>query len=367
MHKQARVLLVTATLLLSQSLMGCAVVGARLREVSRRKSEENKVVEFKINRHAAVDTSTQSDNAAYLKYYAEVSSYLRREEFDKLDDLAADYRAKKSRFSGGAWKIHNFYIALSEPREDPFLRDASFEAHLETLKKWVAAKPDSITARVALANGYLEYGWFARGNGYADKVGPASWRQFDLRVALAKQTLVEAKGLKEKDPYWYVAMLRVATSEGWDVPEYDRLFEEAISYEPSYEYFYSLKAIYVLPRWHGQPGDWERFVTDISERQGKQGSIIYYVVSAEIWKLYRDKTFFVENDVSWTKVKQGFADMVAEYGSSMRDINRFAEMAVHAEDWPFANKLFREIGDNWDQPTWKRRERFENYRDTAKR
>jgi hypothetical protein len=63
--------------------------------MSRRKSEESKVVAFKINRNAAVDTSTQSDNAAYLKYYAEVSSYLRREEFDKLDNLAADYRPRR--------------------------------------------------------------------------------------------------------------------------------------------------------------------------------------------------------------------------------------------------------------------------------
>lgn len=368
MHKPARVVLIMSTLLFSQSLMGCAVVRAKFAEMSRRrKTEENKSVGFKVNRKPPVDTSTQTDNDAYVKYYSEISSYLEREDFDKLDALAADYRAQKSRFAGGAWKLHNFYIALSEPRVDPFLRDASFEAQLEKLKKWVAAKPDSITARTALGNGYLEYGWFARGHGYADKVAPASWRQFSRRVSVAKETLLEAKSPKEKCPYWYVAMLRIALSEGWDFADYDRLWAKAVAYEPSYEYFYSLKAIYLLPRWHGQRGDWERFVREVSERQGKRGSMIYYVVASEIWKLYRNQMFFAENDVSWDKIKQGFGDMVEEYGASMRDLNRFTEMAVYAEDWRFANQLFLEIGDNWDQKIWKRRELFEGFRDTAKR
>ena len=57
---------------------------------------------------------------------------------------------------------------------------------------------------------------------------------------------------------------------------YNKLFEEAIAFEPLYPHFYINKAIYLLPRCHGQEGDWEGFAEETSQSAGgKEGSMLY--------------------------------------------------------------------------------------------
>jgi Domain of unknown function (DUF4034) len=360
--------LIMSLLLVSQLSVGCSFSIAPSRAMTRsaKKPEVNELVTFKPNLTANVDAATRTDNNAYLEYWAQIRDTLNREDFNRLDLIADDNRTNKRRFSGGAWKLYNFYLALNQPTEDQ-ATDEVWRAHIDKLKKWAAQKPQSITAKVALGDTYLEYAWLVRGHGYANTVSDAAWQLFNERVALAKSILRDAKTLKQKCPYWYSAMQAVAINEGWDQDRYNELFEEAVAFEPSFEYFYSAKAVYLLPRWYGKDGDWERFADEASQRVGgKQGSMIYYVVSTEIWRHYRNRNFFQENDPSWLRIKRGFADMVQEYGTSMRELNRLAEMAVSTKDWQFTNQLFLEIGNNWDPKIWKGQQMFEVYRTFAK-
>ena len=46
---------------------------------------------------------------------------------------------------------------------------------------------------------------------------------------------------------------------GWDLRQYNSVFDDAVKREPEYLYLYLQKAEYLLPRWSGRRGDIERF------------------------------------------------------------------------------------------------------------
>jgi hypothetical protein len=107
-----------------------------------------------------------------------IESDLVAEKFDNLDRMAAQFRSEKARFPGGEWKLRYFYGALDKPE----LSDKDSLDHLAHLRRWIAQRPESITARVALATSLHRWAWVARGNGMASTVTPEGWRSFNERI-----------------------------------------------------------------------------------------------------------------------------------------------------------------------------------------
>ena len=310
-----------------------------------------------------LEADASKDLNAYENYSAQIRVYLDQENFDQIDAIADAVRSQKSRFAGGAWKLQKVYRALREPANGARASDAVWQLQIGRLKKWVERKPKSITAQVGLAAAYVEYGWHARGRGFAGTVTEDGWKLLATRLATAKEILNEAKQLPTKCPHWYEVMLTIAMGQSWEMDEYNRVFDEAIAFEPAYHYFYGDKAQYLLPRWHGEPGDWERFADDMSRHLGgKLESIIYYQIAMDVVDCYKDRTFFTETEVSWPRIKQGFADLEQRDGASARGLNELCRIAGQAGDKPFTQSLLKRIGDNWDPETWTNKEYFEHYK-----
>ena len=95
-----------------------------------------------------------------------------------------------------------FYWAIAEP--EGHATEEDWKEHLKILNRWMAAKPQSVTARVALANAYTSYAWNARGSDSSDTVTESGWKLFGQRIGKAKQVLEQASRLKAKCPEWYV-------------------------------------------------------------------------------------------------------------------------------------------------------------------
>jgi outer membrane protein assembly factor BamD (BamD/ComL family) len=112
------------------------------------------------------------------KWYRQVESNLVDEKFDELDRMAAEYRGEESRFPGGEWKLREFYGALDAPQ----LTDKDSADHIAHLERWMQVRPESITARVALATNLHRWAWVARGNGMAETVTAEGWRLFNERI-----------------------------------------------------------------------------------------------------------------------------------------------------------------------------------------
>ena len=135
-------------------------------------------------------------------YAIEIQHLLERKKFKEIDEIAAQERSLKSRFTGGGWKLRTLYGALSDSASDGKNPDLEWNARIHLLQQWTTKNPKSITPRVALAELYINYAWQARGQEYADKVTDDNFRLFEERIAMAKATLDEAADLKEKCPQW---------------------------------------------------------------------------------------------------------------------------------------------------------------------
>ena len=312
----------------------------------------------------APEVDPTRDNYALGKYAAQIRDYLYHEEFDSLDRIADVARTTKARFPGGDWKLEIFYRGVSRPEDDPKATNTDWQYHIGKIKKWIEQKPASITARVGLAEAYVEYGWRARGSGYASTVTEEGSKLFQERLAMAETVLTDARKLGVMCPQWYSVMQTIALGQGWGTDRYNKLFEEATKFEPLYYTYYEFKAIFLLPRWYGQSGDWERFADSTAQRVGgKEGSIIYYLIAMDMANIYKEEIFgdklISETKVSWPQIKQGFADLAQVYGTSIHGTNQICSIAVLSVDKPFSRQLFARIGDNWDPWIWRIRENFE--------
>lgn len=288
------------------------------------------------------------------------SRILKEEKFVELDCLADRARTGKERLPGGLWKIHLLYQGLRQPVPSPVhATQEDWTGFLQRLQRWVKARPESITARVALALAYLGYANDARGTGYANTVSESGWKLFGERTAEAQRILKEASKLASKCPEWYVAMQMVSVNQSWPANEARALFEEANKFEPEYYTYARDLAYYLLPKWSGEPGDTEKFLQEAADRVGgDKGDILYFQVAAADYVICGCDH---NPDLSWDRIKRGFEASENRYGVSMLNLNRIAYLASYygERDPIYADKILKRIGDQWDVETWVHQEDFE--------
>jgi len=230
--------------------------------------------------------------------------------------------------------------------------------HIERLKRWVKAKQQSITARIALAEAYGNYAWDARGTGTSDTVSETGWGLLNERLEKAKETLDEAATLDAKCPEWYVAMETVARGLGWGLPQATQLIERAIEFEPAYYSSYGMHATFLLPKWNGEEGDTAKFAKQVADRiGGKDGDILYFQIAMRLVCACDEPELL---NLSWPRIQKGAVETEDRYGASLINLNGMALLAVKFNDATVADNAFKRLGDKWDTDTWKTEQFFRN-------
>jgi Domain of unknown function (DUF4034) len=307
-----------------------------------------------LNRDASTDVH------ALPNYKKTISQLLKERKFGLLDCLADSARNGKEIFPGGTWKLHTIYLGLNEPQMHATQKD--WKEHIERLKQWVSARPQSITARIALAESYVNYAWEARGHGYADTVSDNGWKLFKERSAQGRQILKHASDLPLKCPEWYVAMQDVALAQGWAPSAKQALLEQAIKFDPDYFYYYRKYAVSILPEWDGAEGQLGRFLKTTADKiGGNAGEILYFQVASLVVCCQAEPLNF-----SWPRIQRGFEALEKQYGAELDNWNRLARMAVIYNDPVVANKMLARIGDQWSDEVWQTLPYFESVRNWAK-
>lgn len=308
-----------------------------------------------------VDKAANAAQDEADKYLVAVRELLNQEKFDELDQMADQARRGKTRFGGGGWKLYTFYENLDfVPRKGTTPTDDEWETHLTKLRKWVSLKPDSITARVALAEGYSSYGWHARGGDYADKVTEEGWKLFDERLNLARVTLEQAAALKEKCPHWYFVAQGVYLSHSGDQAAADALLKRAVAFEPGYFYYYIGHANYLLPQWFGEEGDIAKFADKTASRIGDgEGDFVYFQIAIQFAHGTKDQPNMKElKKMSWTRIMRGFSAMEQRYGTSILRLNELARLAIVFGDASVAQQSFTRVGERWVSRVWSTKKQF---------
>jgi len=234
------------------------------------------------------------------------------------------------------------------------------------LKRWIAQRPDSITARVALATSLHRWAWVARGNGMANTVTEQGWKLFNERIQESLDVLNAASRLRERCPQWYSEMMVVGLAQGWDEPKMREVFEQGIQFEPEYFDLYKQMAMYLLPKWEGKPGEVVAFATSSADRVGgEQGDAIYFHIAVAV--IGKNGRNFGVKEMDWSRIQRGYQAITAQYGTSERLKNKMAWFAYRFRDATVARQQFELIGDRWDRDVWRDRERFDEARDWAQK
>lgn len=305
---------------------------------------------------------------AIPRYEAAIHAKLMAGAFDELEQIAADLRTSKARFPGGAWKLERFYEGASYPSGDMKTEsELNWGTQLDQLHRWVAAKPNSLAAHLALGKALLGYGWHARGEGYANTITEEGGRLFGERVDQAEKALADVSEMRASDPAWYSAMLEIGVSQGWRQQDFDRVFEEGVAVEPLYYYLYFEKARYLMPRWYGQAGDDERFMDESFRRLGgKEGSAMYYLIGECLFPYYPYRTIVTDSKICWETMKEGYFSLESLYGISVTRMNWMAKISGVAGEKPMCKWLFARLGDRWDPNVWRQgKTDFDSYRSWA--
>lgn len=292
--------------------------------------------------------------------YKQAFNALLRRQFDTLEVMADKYRKSKAHYSTGEWKLTYFYDCTRAIELPQYT-----ESTMMVLREWVKTKPDSITARMALARGLVRYAMFARGGGTGDTVTSEGGRLMRERLAESWTVLQDARKLDEKCPEWWAIAMSIAQGQGWKKKDYDKLYQEAIAFEPQFYPYHFQKTVYLLARWYGDMGDPEKFATAAADamarKKGKKaGDVLYARI---IWymdrKRFQELTYF-EPVVSAKRVESGFQELARMYPDNLSVANEMARLYAFIDSPKTepqrrvkAKKLYDKIGKNADKKAFR--------------
>ncbi len=306
---------------------------------------------------ASLAADDRDDVHAAEKLGRAIHQLVYAENFDRLEEVASSIRASKARYSGGGWKINAFYRGTSQP--DGHATDEDWRNWQNILERWIAAKPQSITARVALAYFYIDYAWNARGDGTVDSVTSSGWRLFSGRLQKARDVLEASAKLSPMCPEWYLAMQQVALGQGWQKQEAKALLTRAIAFEPEYFYYYRSYAIFVLPKWNGVAGESESFVRESANRiGGARGDALYFQLASYL--MCRPEGSPQLRTMLFSRIYRGFLASEKLYGVSLTNMNMMAVVATKMSEATIADELIRRIGDATSLEAWREESYFQS-------
>lgn len=306
------------------------------------------------------------DPKALLTFDLAMQTRLRRRHYEELDACAADLERSRARFPGGGWELYRMLDMLSNcpgGRDGP---EVEWGAHLSLFRDWIAHRPDSCTAREALSGALIDYAWKARGEGFARTVTDEGWRLHSERLQQAGAVLGDLPPHSHRSPMWYYNRLVIARGLSLPRVEYDRIFNAGVRQEPGFFGLYTEKAYDLLPRWDGEPGEWERFATEASDRTGgSRGDILYFFIVRAQCESIGDKVVLADGDVDWGRVKRGWVALCAAFGTTNNNLNEYCLMAGMKGDRDETVAMLARIGDKWDPWVWKKRSTFTDFQDWA--
>jgi hypothetical protein len=272
-------------------------------------------------------------------------------KFSELEVLSAHIIGEKSVFGDGSWKILRFHEALDLPAAEP---EEAWKAREDEVSAWEARFPVSITARTVHMRLLSSYARRARGPGSATAAKGFAGSAFIAKLAQAADLYQSAARFDEKSPMLWHEACTVALWQGWPAKDVVARFEEAKRAEPGFWHYDGQVTEFLLPRWYGKEGDWERLAESEIQRGDGLGVEEYARTIYAMSGYY--KNIFKESQAQWGLTKEGYDVARLKYGGSMELLNQYAVLAVLAEDKPAARAALEAMKGHADPLVWRGRD-----------
>ncbi len=260
--------------------------------------------------------------------------------------MAVQLRKNHPKVYGGYEKLAYFYDVLAPEHRE--VEAEVLETHLNRLQAWVAIKPKSVAARIALASLYGSYAWLARGGGYAKDVTEQGWKDFQTYTRKKHQLLVDATQSNVADPSLFALLCLSARDVGLLRDEATKYFEAGVAIDRDYDDLYVSYANWLLPQWGAKKGELKAFAERAATMVSKSRADLIYAKIAWVGKWSNPYIFVDDWSFSWERMRNGIAVMLREYPESSM-LNHFAAWAACAQgDRVFAKNLFSKLAYGLD-------------------
>ena len=167
------------------------------------------------------------------------------------------------RHKGLSLDLNEYYETFSKPA---FTNSKNYEEHIAKLDKWKTERPDSASPLAVIGRAYILWAWEARGSGWANTVSEEGWKLFHERIAKAEEVLLQAIKLEPKDGDVFASLITVAMAKSDADDEARKWFEAGFKVDPKYYILHEKMAYNLMPRWGGERGDVEAFVSEVADR-----------------------------------------------------------------------------------------------------
>lgn len=317
--------LATLTVVLTLSLLGGAGKGAHAGEIDERKQ----ITERFTRLFAAGD-------------YAALDAW-----YDKA--LQQDTR------TAGGHRLANRLVRSiafgpgpgQSPADEPY-----WQAQQHQATRWLAARPQSILATIALSKVYAYQAWSLRDSDAGKS----------LELNLQGQKLLLAQSERgRKDPNWWAVLLTQAHNTRMPAKEQRQLAQDAIAAFPQHPDIYTRIATTRVP----QEGGSHKALADLAGQaventKPHEGQSLYALLywSVQDQLAPNGQAAFTHRQVDWPRIRAGFDDLVQRHPDPY-NINTYARLAcVAAKDKKATAEVLQRMGNNIVQQAWSSREEF---------
>lgn len=273
-----------------------------------------------------------------------------------LEALADELRRSRESLDGGTWLLAEFYREVVDVPE----REPAASEELAFYENWAKQRPDNITAQVCLARALVDHAWSKRER-TATQV-PKRIRQRGLLRAW--RALERARKLEEKCPGWFQAAQSAALGLNWNWSDYFALVDEAIAFEPTYGSFYTNACVWMQPHWHGETGDFEKWIAAQADRRPEEERDRQYAWL--VWRADRmpgdNELVFGPGRLDWARTKRGFEKWLAAEPDNLNVRFQLTHLALIADDRETLRAQFDITGGKFYPPAWENPGEFEQAR-----
>jgi len=287
-----------------------------------------------------------------------------KQDYEALEKLADDGRSADDAWPDGNWQVVPVYAGLEMSANQD---DGAWLARQKAIETWVQARPESITARVALARHLIDFAWKARGSGYANTVSDEAERLFEERLQQAAGGLQAAADLKAKCPVYWTSVMKAGLGLGIPKDQHNRIFQAASQAYPDYTPIYVQRAIFLLPRWYGEEGEWVADLTQSADKVGGEpGDILYAQVAWSVRNFSSRKNIFEENtNLSWERIDRGLSALEKKFPDSLEAIHMHGHMAGLDGDGKTAKKCLMKTEGKVTLSAWTSKGEFIDFANWA--
>lgn len=204
---------------------------------------------------------------------------------------------------------------LSNPQDNT---EAGWNAKRGLLESWVKARPQSRWAKIVLYRAWIRHAWHRRGADYAPKVTQKQWSGAQSALTQATKIASSLPNSVQTNPTFYRVTLSFMVLAGTPIEQIKAVYAQAQRRFPTNRSLDFEMAWLLLPRWYGEPGEFQNFISTRADQiGGEAGDIAYGQMVLSQSDHFPEQKFWQQSHLSWPRAKRGFLALLRRNPNSV--------------------------------------------------